>query len=190
MFASMKAILAAFVGLLCSIPTIAMPEGSETTTIQTPDGPITATKKTVDPTPQKIEPASSKQVLAIDALASQAKGFVATYLPGRSNPSLRDFDEAFRLWQLEEKRRYTEQQVIEVLGAYLGSQLITDFQMEWVTVTDQYGTDYAVRGKKFEVMSFPFSSVLKRIESNQYDFMAGVYYAIKQAIASGEYRTR
>ena len=42
-------------------------------------------------------------------------------------------------------------------------------------VTDQDGTDYAVRAKKFEVMSFPFSSVEKRVERNQYDFMVGIY---------------
>ena len=132
----------------------------------------------------------SKEVVAIEELASKSKHFVAYYLPGRPNPSLSDFDEAFSLWQQEEERRYTEQEVIELLGAYLGSQLIADFQMEWVTVSDQYGTDYAVRARRYEVMSFPFSSVAKRIERSQYDFMVGVYYAVKQSIESGEYKTR
>jgi hypothetical protein len=167
-----------------------MPQDPKTETIQTPNGPITATTKTVDPTPQTIELVSSEQVIAINALASRAKSFAAAYLPGTANPSLSDFDEAFRLWQRDEKPRYTEQQVIEVLGAHLGNQLIADFQMEWVTVSDQYGTDYAVRAVKYEVMSFPFSSVAKRIESTQYDFMAGIYHTIKHAIASGEYKTR
>jgi len=43
---------------------------------------------------------------------------------------------------------------------------------------------------KSEVMSFPFSSVIKRIESNQYDFMEGVYRVVGQAIASGEAKPR
>jgi hypothetical protein len=57
--------------------------------------------------------------------------------------------------------------------------------MEWVHVTDEYGTDLAVRARKYEVTSFPFSSVAKRIQNKQYDFMVGVYYAVQDAIASG-----
>jgi hypothetical protein len=62
--------------------------------------------------------------------------------------------------------------------------------MEWVTVSDEYGTNYAVRGKSAEVMAFPFSSVLKRIENNEHDFMYGVYYAVKGALESGDYKSR
>ena len=77
-----------------------------------------------------------------------------------------------------------------MLGAYLGNNLVEELEMEWVVVTDKYGTDYAVRGKKYEVLSFPFSSVMKRIENNQYDFMAGVYYVVQVMIASGDYKVR
>ncbi len=77
-----------------------------------------------------------------------------------------------------------------MLGAYLGNQFITEFQMEWVVVTDQFGTDYAVRAKKYEVMSFPFSSVEKRVDNNQYDFMVGIYYILKHNIENGDYRPR
>jgi hypothetical protein len=176
--------------LLFSISSTAMPENPKTETIQTQNGPVSTTKQTVDPIPQKIAIVSQKDVLAINALASKAKSFVVTYIPEVLNPSLKDFDEAFHRWQREKNRRYSDQQVIEILGAYLGNQLIADFQMEWVVVTDQYGTDYAVRAKKYEVMSFPFSSVSKRIESNQYDFMVGVYETVKHTIASGDYKVR
>ncbi len=107
-----------------------------------------------------------------------------------SDPSLRDFDEAFRLWQNEDAPRYTERQVIDILGAYLGSRLAVDFGMEWVKVTDQDGTDYAVRAKTVEVMSFPFSSVAKRIENKQYGFMAGVYHTVQHTVTSGNYKAR
>ncbi|MDH5786239.1 MAG: DUF3806 domain-containing protein, partial [Chromatiales bacterium] len=115
--------------------------------------------------------------------------FVKSYLPHVTNPSLKDYDEAFRLWQIEKERRYTEQQIIEILGACLGNKLITDFQMEWVVVTDEYGTDFAVRGKRFEIISFPFSSVVKRIENNQYDFMVGVYHTVRASIERGDFKT-
>jgi hypothetical protein len=62
--------------------------------------------------------------------------------------------------------------------------------MEWVVVTDEYGTDYAVRSKQSEVMAFPFSSVAKRIERDQYDFMVGVYHSVRTILESGEYKPR
>lgn len=176
--------------LLISISTTAMSESPKSTTLETPSGPVTITTEILDPTPQEVSVASPKQVALINGLASKAKNFVLTYLPGVSNPSLKNLDEAFHLWQWEKKRSYTDQQVIEILGAYLGSQLITDLQMEWVVVTDQYGTDYAVRAKKVEAMSFPFSSVSKRIESKQYDFMVGVYESVKHTIATGDLKSR
>lgn len=163
---------------------------SETKTIQTPNGSVTATSKTVEQSPQSIKHATRNERLGIDKSASQARAFASAYLPGVSNPSLKDFDEAFRLWQREKTRRFTEDQVIELLGSYLGNRLVADFQMEWVVVTDKYGTEYAVRGKKVEVISFPFASVAKRIENNQYDFMVGVYYMVQDTIAGGDVRSR
>ena len=77
-----------------------------------------------------------------------------------------------------------------MLGAFLGNKLVKDFDMEWVVVTDMYGTDFAVRGKKVEVMSFPFSSVAKRIESHQFDFMNGVYFAVKNAVENENVKAR
>jgi hypothetical protein len=187
---TVKYLATVFVALQLVLSSTVMADMPKTITIQTPDGPVTAKTKIVEPIPQKIETVSAKQRIAIDAAAAKAKRFVADYLPAVSNPSLTDFDEAFSLWQAEARPRYTEQQVIDILGAYLGNRLAADFQMEWILVTDQDGTDYAVRGKKFEVISFPFASVEKRIESKQHEFMAGVYYAVKDAIEKGDYKTR
>jgi hypothetical protein len=163
---------------------------SETKTFQTQEGPVTATSTTVEAVPQGILLASAKHVAEISALSFKANVFARTYLPGVSNPSLKDLDDAFLLWQREMKRPYTEQQVIEMLGAHLGSRLVAELDMEWVVVTDQYGTDFAVRARKYEVVSFPFSSVAKRIERGQYEFMAGVYRTVQHTIASGDLKAR
>ena len=159
-------------------------------TISTPEGPVATTTTTVDPTPQQIKQASAEDVAVFAAYAEQAPEFVKTYVPAAAAPTLKDCDEAFRLWQLQAKSSYTRQHVVEILGAYLGARLISDFQMDWVVVTDEYGTDYAVRSKRYEVMAFPFSSVVKRIERNQYDFMVGVYYSVKSSLESGDYKER
>lgn len=179
-----------FAVFLLSPRSSAMQEDSKTSTFETPGGGITTTTKTVQPTPQKVTMASPRDIRALDAFAARAESFVAAYLSERTNPSLEECDQAFRLWQQERRPRFSERQVVEILGARLGNQLIADLQMEWVVVKDKFGTDYAVRAKKHEVMSFPFSSVAKRIERNQHDFMAGVYYAVAHTIASGDYKPR
>lgn len=183
----MRAHIAALIFL---IPSVAMSSEPQQKTISTPDGEIHTTTTTVDPVPQQIVVVGPEEIKAFNAYASQGIAFVSAYIPGIKNPTLKDFDEAFRLWQKEKKQRYSQQQVTEILGAYLGNILIKDLKMEWVVVTDEYGTDYAVRAKQYEVLSFPFSSVLKRIESNQHDFMVGVYHTIKASINDGEYKRR
>jgi Domain of unknown function (DUF3806) len=186
----MKSVSLMIVTFLFSFSSFAMSADPTTETIRTPDGLVTTTTKTVDPSPQEVTTASEKDVNAINALAAQAGRFATAYLPTGSKPSLRQLDEAFRMWQVEPDRQFTEQQVIEILGAYLGNQLLLDFEMEWVVVKDQYGTDYAVRAKKYEVLSYPFASVAKRVEKEQYDFLVGVYHAVGNMIATGDMKAR
>ena len=148
--------------------------------------PQTTAPKAIESFPQNIVAASPRKITTINAFAARAQDFVATYLPDVSNPSLKDFDEAFYRWQKTKDRRYTDQQVIGILGAYLGNRLVTDFQMEWVIVTDQYGSDYAVKARKSKVIAYSFASVSKRVERNQYEFMDGIYQAVKRLIAKAD----
>jgi hypothetical protein len=165
-------------------PFIAKAEQQESKTISTPGGTVSMTSKTVTPVRQQIVPVGPHKLRQIHELDKAAKQFLAVYQPG-ATPSLKAYDEAFRFWQRDKASRFSVDDVVERLGAYLGSRLAEDFDMEWVEVTDEYGTDLAVRARKYEVVSFPLSSVAKRVQNNQYDFMAGVYYAVKDAIASG-----
>lgn len=158
--------------------------------VQTPDGLITAKKTVIDPTPQKIAAVTGDKLKRLQSLGADGPQFVATYLPKVSDPDLKDYDRAFRAWQVSDNKQHSKEQVIEVLGGYLGNKCIADFNMEWVIVADEYGTDYAIRGVKVEVMGFPFSTVLKRIEANEYDFLYGVYHSLKQTLESGDYKQR
>lgn len=158
----------------------------ESKTISTPAGPVSLTTTTLARVPQNFIPLKPSKLQQIRALDKAALEILEVYRPG-ATPSLESYDEAFRLWQRDESHRFSTD-VVERLGSYLGNRLADDFDMEWVELTDEYGTDLAVRARRFEVLSFPFSSVGKRIQNNQYDFMAGVYYAVKDAIASGPER--
>ena len=68
--------------------------------------------------------------------------------------------------------------------------LVTDLDMKWVEVVDQYGTEYAVQGRSTEVFAYPFSTVGKRVDRGEHDFMHKVFHAIKQSMSSGEYIER
>lgn len=159
-------------------------------TIDTPGGKVKLQKTTVDPRPQQITTVTGDELERLQGLVEQGPGFVKSYLPDVGEPHLSDYDEAFRIWQSSKSKQYSKEQVIEILGGMLGNQCVTDLGMEWVTVSDEYGTDYAVRGKSVEVMAFPFESVSKRIEKNENGFLNNIYHAIKRMMESGEYKTR
>ena len=155
-----------------------------------PDDSLVTNTTSVEAVPQKITILVGDELKAIQSLSDSGGDFVASYIPGVASPGLEDYDEAFRLWQISDSPSHTSQEVVDVLGSYLGNRCVSDFDMEWVLVEDEYGTDYAVRGKTIDVMAFPFSSVLKRIESQQYKFMLGIYNAVGESIESGRYRKR
>ena len=165
-------------------------EESSTIHIETPEGNVSVSKSTVEPVSQKITIVTGEKLKRLESLSKQGPAFVAAYVADVPEPDLQDYDRAFHAWQTSEKKQHSNEEVIEILGGYLGNRCIADHDMEWVTVTDEYGTDYAIRSKTVEVMAFPFSTVLKRIEANEHDFLNGVYYAIKHTLASGEYKER
>ncbi|MFN0021346.1 MAG: DUF3806 domain-containing protein [Pirellulaceae bacterium] len=150
--------------------------------VNTPDGTIVVNESTVDPTPQKIQVITGSELARLQKLGSDAPDFLAKYLPNTPTADLKDYDRAFRAWQVSSSRQHTDEEVVQILGGYLGNKCVTDLDMEWVKVTDEYGTDYAVRSKTVEAMGFPFSTVLKRVEDKKYDFLHGVYYTIKDRI--------
>ena len=166
------------------------PDHRKPLTVQTPEGEVIAETTTLDPTPQTITTVTGAELKRLGELAQRGPAFLAAHGVTAPDPGLKDYDLAFRAWQISGDRRHSSQEVVEILGGYLGNKCIADLDMEWVLVNDEYGESYAVRGRNVEVMAFPFSTVEKRIEDNEHDFLYGVYYAIKQTVESGAYKTR
>ncbi len=150
--------------------------------VNTPEGEVFATETKEDATPQTITVVAGDDLAWLQTLGRDGPDFVASYVPDAITPELQDYDTAFALWQQDPEPTYTAQKVIESLGGYLGNRMVADFDMEWVVVDDQYGTDYAVRSKTSDAMAFPFSSVMKRIEDGQSEFVYGLYYVVKNVI--------
>ncbi len=158
-----------------------MADSKKTQEVKLPNGEtVTNTVTNVAPTHQKTRVLNKQELSNIDAQSKEALAFVKYYLPKVKSADLKDYDLAFRAWQLSKEKRYSDAQVTQMLGSYLGNKCATDLNMEWVEINDEYGTDFAVRGKKAEVISFPYSIVQKRIEKKQYDFLYGVFYTIEK----------
>ena len=158
--------------------------------VETPEGVVEAKKTTVDEIPQEISDIEDSVLEAIEANVSLGPVFVREFVPGVSDPNLKDYDEAFRRWQVAAMNSDTDianGTVVDIFGSVLGNSLVSNLDMKWVRVTDQYGTEYAVKGQASEVFAYPFSTVGKRVDRDEYDFMYNVYHAIKQSIESGEY---
>ena len=69
-----------------------------------------------------------------------------------------------------------------------GEELNRGLDMEWVTVSDELGSAFAVRHRKFTVVAYPFSSVQKRIDDRSYGFIEKIYYTAKNRLESGDYK--
>jgi Domain of unknown function (DUF3806) len=180
----------ALVVFALGLPALAAAEPPKSETISTPSGSVTTTTKTVDPAPQQVVTASAAELRAFIEFAGRAQAFVAAYLGTRATLSLDTLDEAFRIWQQETRRRFTDQEVVDILGSYLGGKLVAELDMEWVVVKDQYGTDYGVRSRKVELLAYPFASVEKRIQRSEHGFMAAVFHAIDHSLKTGDHKPR
>ena len=163
---------------------------SHQVTISTPSGDVVAHESVVKPTPQRIATVTGDRLTELRALAECGPAFVEAYLPEIKDPGLKDYDRAFRAWQISQKKAHSDKQVIEILGGVLGNKCVNDLEMEWVTVSDEIGTNFAIRSRSGEAMGFPFSTVMKRIDDNEYDFMYAVFYTIKHSISEAELRSR
>ena len=177
--------------ILTLLSVLSMADPATMKEIKLPDGKTVETNtSTIDSIPQKIRVLTPEELRKISALEGEGLRFVRAYLPGVKNPNLKDYDVAFGLWQGSADKKYTEHEVTDVLGCVLGGKMVAELNMEWVEVTDEYGVDYAVRGKIAEVMSFPFSSVQKRIQKNENEFLYAIYHTVKNTIDSGDYKSR
>lgn len=157
-------------------------------TVSTPEGEIVAKQKTVDSFEQSFDPLDEEKEKSIEAWEFEAHRFVKAYLGSDSQVTLKTCDEAFSAWQREEEKKFTNQEVISYLGAFLGQRCVEELDMEWRIVTDQYGWDYSVQAKDSEVRGFPLSSVAKRVKANTHIFMVPVFYSIKQALENEDYK--
>ena len=146
--------------------------------IETDEGTLTNTVTEVDNFPQKVLLATQSDRDEIDLLSKRCIVFAKEYLNINHEPTLKELDQAFLLWQIKDKKKYTDEDIKQIIGSYFGNYCVNNADMEWVFVEDKYGKELAVQSNVYEVISFPYSIVQKRIDNNENTFLNNVYILI------------
>ena len=84
-------------------------------------------------------------------------------------------DSTFIQWLDDEnEEKFNPDAIAHGLGIVFGELLAKKLDMKWVKVRDEYGEEFAIRGQD-NLMSFPVSSVQKRIETEETGFFNHIF---------------
>ncbi len=97
-------------------------------------------------------------------------------------------DTIFARWLNDEDPKEEPDVVANALGAAFGEWFVERLGFQWMVITDQYGSEYAVRHKLEENTAFPRASVEKRIKSRETEFFDSIYLIVLQNLKAAEAR--
>lgn len=127
---------------------------------------VPITEECVEPDQQKITPFGPSENAWLEENRQFAAALGVKY-GGGGELVPEELDVIFSRWTYEDQDKEPGDSVANALGAAFGDYLVDQHGFCWVVVTDQYGTDYAVKHQIAETMAFPSSSVMKRIERDE-----------------------
>jgi hypothetical protein len=140
---------------------------------------------------QKLEPLNQNELLWVQAQLENASKFVERFSPSDSGAplTLAALDRAFAAWLASGPAAADANAIINCVGIAFGQALVDTVELQWVVVTDEYGTELAVHGlpDRGDVLVYPANFVAKRWERRESNFLEGALRRIAhdvQAIAS------
>lgn len=142
---------------------------------------VPITEETVEQVEQKIVPFGPSENAWLEDNRHKAASLGVKYGSGGSL-SPEELDIVLSRWTGEDGDRESSEIVASALGAAFGDYLVENHGFRWVVVTDQFGTDYAVRHPVAELLAFPASSVSKRIEANESECFQALRAAIMDVL--------
>jgi len=149
------------------------------------DGFVATTK----PEPETVVPLSAEELAPILENAELIGAFLEAFL-GRapSEQFLDDLDEAFGAWtQAKEKKGYTNEAVVEIVGAAYGRFCAEKLGMRWIRLTDADGIAVAIQGITKDFRGFPYNAISKRIPVGEHGFFKPIYISLQDA-AGGDWK--
>jgi hypothetical protein len=103
--------------------------------------------------------------------------------------TLEELDQAFAAWQAgSDKYTYTDEYVVEVLGAMFGDYCATRLNMRWIKLTDRDGSTLAIEGITKEFRGFPYQTISKRIRDSEYGFFLPVFNMLQHNSVKASHR--
>lgn len=77
----------------------------------------------IELTLQTVTVVAGDDLAWLQSLGGDGPQFVSSYLPTATEPTFKDYDAAFRAWQQDQSPIYGDQQVIQIIGGYLGTNV-------------------------------------------------------------------
>lgn len=154
--------------------------------IETEDRKVEAFTTTAEPVPQEIVPFGPNENQWLEENLEAAKALGIKYGSG-GDLMPEELDVVFSRWMQDDEEKESDEAVTNALGAAFGDYLVEQHGFRWVVVTDEYGTEYAVRHTIGKTMAFPRASVQKRIEDRCPEFFQNMYlFVLDQLKRSAE----
>ena len=138
---------------------------------------------TTEPEPETVVPLSEEDLKPILENAELVGPFLETFLArSPSNQFLDDLDDAFGAWsEANDKKGYTNETVVEIVGAAFGRFCAETLGMRWIRLADADGTAIAIQGISKDFRGFPYHAISKRIPSGEYGFFKLIYISLQDA---------
>jgi hypothetical protein len=157
-----------------------------------PLGDVESFVATIAPIPETVEVLSEAELQPIRENAALVQQFLERFDSHSPNDwALEDLDQAFKAWVCSDnKRGFSEETVVEVVGAAFGEYCARQLNMHWIRVTDQDGTALAVDGIEKEFRAFPYQTIMKRITASEYGFFRPVFTMIKSYAEGAQSRAK
>jgi hypothetical protein len=152
------------------------------THVNDPLGDTTVFTATIAPVEETVVILSEEEVRPISENAVYGLRFLRAFgVTSGSQWSLDDLDKAFEAWLLApDKLGYSDEAVMELLGAMFGHYCATQLNMRWIRLTDGDGTTLAIDGVEREFRAFPYQVISKRIADREFGFFRPVFILVKK----------
>ena len=158
----------------------------KTETVPSPYGPLSSTRFEVKPVPQTLrslkpeEDAARAGFVARAETLAREQGIQRSPGGGRLNPD--ELDELLKRWNPPTASVEEFNLVAQVLGFAFGDYLVERHRLRWVVLSDEHGTDFAVTDEAGDFTAFPISTVGKRLDSGERDFLGPVAFTIQRQV--------
>ena len=145
---------------------------------------------TVEASPEQVTEVIGDDLRAIVENAKMASPLFAAFNVESNTDPLEQLDRAFETWLTGEKRHgYSNEAIVEILGAFFGEHCNAELGMRWIEVSDQFGTTLAVNGIDAAFRAYPYQSVSKRIADFEHTFFRGIFIALRDQKGRSQVRT-